>query len=91
MRRAERAVTRDVRCPSCGVRFSDPDCDGFEVIIPYKAASQNALAGFTDRGEMRLGNGDAGAPTWFGRPQLSCNGCGHQWTTSLEWAAGSGL
>lgn len=83
--RAESSVRQDVRCPSCGARFSDPDCDGFEVIIPYRASSSNQLAGFDSEGVMILGEGDAGYPFWFGRPQLRCNECRHQWTTSIPW------
>lgn len=75
--------TKDVRCPACKVRLSEGA--NFEVVIPYKGASSNFLAGVDDEGRLQLGTGDQGYPTWFGRPELSCYACGHTWTTSRRW------
>lgn len=74
----------DIRCPGCGAKFSDGG--EFEIVIPYKAASSNEVAGFDAHGAIRLGYGDMGNPTRFGRPELTCGTCGHAWTTTRRWA-----
>lgn len=67
-------------CPACATRLDQGS--EFMVIEPYKTAMTSTVAYMGEDGSLIVDPVDRGEPERIFAPQIECQSCGHQWTTS---------